>query len=64
MAAVLIAVAVVWLVLSVLATGACALVARAGQDENRRRLDADLIRLLESEMVAHVPPPPLLREIP
>jgi hypothetical protein len=39
-------------------------VARAGQDEDRRRLDADLIRLLESEMVAHVPPPPLLREIP
>ena len=57
MSAVLIAVAAVWLVLSLLATAVCALVARAGQDEDRRRLDADLIRLLEDELVAHVPPP-------
>ena len=58
MAVVLLVVATaVWLVLSLLATAACALVARAGQEEDRRRLDADLVRLLESEAVGHLPTP-------
>ena len=64
MGAVLIAVAALWLVLSVLVTAACALVARAGLREDVRRgyLDADLAGLDGSTARVGDPTVPLPRD--